>query len=60
MRRADSWGCSDVLPGIQAIKAEGNSSLREIAAALNERGITTARGGEWSAVQVKRILDSAF
>jgi Recombinase len=60
MRRADSWGCSDVLPVIQAIKAEGNSSLREIAAALNERGITTARGGEWSAVQVKRILDSAF
>jgi hypothetical protein len=25
--------------------------------ALNERGIPTARGGKWSAVQVQRVLD---
>jgi DNA invertase Pin-like site-specific DNA recombinase len=49
----------DVMPIIDAIKAEGNTSLRQIAAALNDRGITTVRGGEWSAVQVKRILDAA-
>jgi len=47
---------ADFLPIIEAIKAEGNTSLRQIAAALNERGITTARGGEWSSVQVLRLL----
>jgi DNA invertase Pin-like site-specific DNA recombinase len=50
---------SDLLPVIEAIKAEGATSLRQIASALNERGITTARGGQWSAVQVDRILHSA-
>jgi DNA invertase Pin-like site-specific DNA recombinase len=46
----------DLLPVIESIKAEGATSLRQIAAVLNERGITTARGGEWSAVQVQRIM----
>jgi hypothetical protein len=33
-------------------------SLRAIAAGLNDAGIPTSRGsGEWSAVQVKRVLD---
>jgi len=50
---------ADLLPVIQAIKEEGASSLRQIAAVLNERGITTARGGQWSAVQVQRILQVA-
>lgn len=49
----------DVQPIIEAIRAEGTTSLRQIAAALNERGITTARGGEWSAVQVSRVLGAA-
>jgi hypothetical protein len=31
--------------------------LRQIAANLNERGISTARGGEWSAVQVQRVVN---
>jgi DNA invertase Pin-like site-specific DNA recombinase len=48
---------SDLLPVVEAIKAEGATSLRQIAAELNDRGITTARGGEWSAVQVSRLLD---
>jgi DNA invertase Pin-like site-specific DNA recombinase len=47
----------DLLPMIEAIKAEGNTTLRQIAAVLNERGITTARGAEWRAVQVSRLLD---
>jgi len=47
----------DILPVIEAIKAEGNTSLRQIAAALNERGITTARGGAWSATQVMRAME---
>lgn len=50
---------SDLLPIIEALRADGAASLRQIAAALNERGITTSRGGEWSAVQVQRVLSSA-
>lgn len=41
---------------IGEIRAEGAVSLREIAAALNAKGIPTARGGDWSAVQVQRVL----
>jgi hypothetical protein len=40
------------------LQASGATSLRAIAAGLNERGIPTARGdGEWSAVQVMRVLE---
>ncbi len=41
------------------IQAGGAVSLREIAAALNDRAIPTARGGQWSAVQVQRVLARA-
>lgn len=47
----------DVAPIIEEVQAAGAVSLREIAAGLNARGIPTARGGEWSAVQVKRALE---
>jgi DNA invertase Pin-like site-specific DNA recombinase len=50
---------SDLMPIIEDIRAEGAESLREIAAALNERGIHAPRGGEWQAVQVQRILKAA-
>lgn len=46
---------ADLRPVIEAIKAEGAVSLRDIAAGLNQRGIPTARGGEWSATQVLRL-----
>ncbi|HVJ07431.1 MAG TPA: recombinase family protein [Acidisarcina sp.] len=46
---------NDLAPIVEAIKAEGGVSLRQIADGLNRRGITTARGGQWSAVQVKRL-----
>jgi DNA invertase Pin-like site-specific DNA recombinase len=48
-----------LMPVIADIKAEGAETLREIAAELNSRGHETPRGGEWSAVQVKRVLDRA-
>ena len=48
---------SDLAPIIADIKATGANSLREIAAGLNERGIPTARGGLWSAVQVQRVMN---
>lgn len=47
---------SDLLPVIESIRAEGAQSLRQIAAGLNQRGIATARGGEWSPAQVMRVL----
>lgn len=50
---------TDLLPIIAEIQAAGAGSLREIAAALNARGIPTARGGEWQAVQVQRVLARA-
>ena len=46
----------DILPLIKTISTDGKLSLRQIAAVLNERKIPTARGGEWSAVQVSRLL----
>jgi molybdenum cofactor synthesis domain-containing protein len=45
-----------VLPVIQEIQESGVKSLRGIARALAARGIPTARGGEWTAVQVSAIL----
>jgi DNA invertase Pin-like site-specific DNA recombinase len=50
---------ADLLPAIESIKAAGATSLRQIAARLNEQNITTPRGGEWSAVQVQRVLRNA-
>ncbi|MEF2277155.1 recombinase family protein [Deinococcus sp. YIM 134068] len=38
------------------LRGQGHS-LREIAAQLQEHGFRTRQGGDWSAVQVKRILD---
>jgi DNA invertase Pin-like site-specific DNA recombinase len=46
-------------PVVAEIQASGASTLREIAAGLNARGIPTAQGGSWSPMQVKRVLDRA-
>jgi DNA invertase Pin-like site-specific DNA recombinase len=50
---------ADLRPAIAKLQAAGAFSLRQLAAGLNERGIPTARGGKWSAVQVKRVLERA-
>ena len=50
---------ADLAPTIQELHAGGCESLRAIAAGLEERGIPTARGGKWSAVQVSRLLEAA-
>ena len=48
---------ADLAPTITELQAAGATSLRAIAAGLNERGIPTARGaGTWSAAQVMRVL----
>ena len=46
----------DLAPMIARVRAEGAVSLRQIAAALNVRSIPAARGGAWSAAQVRRVL----
>jgi DNA invertase Pin-like site-specific DNA recombinase len=49
---------SGVMPVIEGIRQAGATSLREIAAALEARGVRTPRGGTaWTATTVKRILD---
>ena len=48
---------SALLPVIREIREAGATTLRSIAAELNERGMETPRGhGQWSAVQVQRVL----
>lgn len=46
----------DLFPVIEDIRAAGLTNPRQIAEGLNQRGITAARGGAWSAVQIRRIL----
>lgn len=50
---------ANVLPVIEAIKRAGATTLREIADALNARGVATARGGQWHAMTVKNVLARA-
>ena len=47
---------ADWLPAIEDIKASGVATLLGIAAELNARGFTTARGGQWTATAVSRVL----
>lgn len=47
---------AQVLPVIAGIQGQGISTLRAIAAELNAREVDAPRGGQWSAVQVQRIL----
>jgi DNA invertase Pin-like site-specific DNA recombinase len=54
-RRAADRYAANVQPIIEQIRASGITSLRGIAAALTARDVATARGGEWTAVQVSSI-----
>jgi DNA invertase Pin-like site-specific DNA recombinase len=57
-RRAAEEAYSDLIPTVQAMKAEG-LSLRAIAERLNAEGHTTRRGKPWNQVQVSRVLERA-
>lgn len=50
---------ADLASTIADLQASGLTSLRQLAKGLNERGIPTARGGQWSAVQVDRVMKLA-
>jgi DNA invertase Pin-like site-specific DNA recombinase len=47
---------SNILPVIREIQTLGSNSNRAIASALTARGVRTARGGQWTAAQVGRLL----
>lgn len=46
---------SSVAPIVAQLRASGLTTYQQIADALNTRGITTPRGGQWSPTQVKRV-----
>jgi DNA invertase Pin-like site-specific DNA recombinase len=52
-------GVALVLPVIAGIQGQGFTTLRAIAAELNMKDVEAPRGGEWSAVQVQRVLAKA-
>ena len=56
-RSAAAEASAQDLAGIVAeVRAEGASSLRQIAAALDARGEAAPRGGSWSPTAVSRLL----
>jgi DNA invertase Pin-like site-specific DNA recombinase len=58
-RREAERYAANVLPIIEEVRRAGARTLRDIAAALTARGVRTPRGGEWTAIAVKRVLDRA-
>jgi hypothetical protein len=52
--KADTFA-ANVLPLMGRLQSVG-ASLRSIAAVLNERGVKTARGGQWYAGTVRNVL----
>jgi DNA invertase Pin-like site-specific DNA recombinase len=57
-QKADAWA-QDVFPVIEDIQQVGSTTLQAIAEGLNERGIVTRRGGEWTPMQVSRVMQKA-
>jgi DNA invertase Pin-like site-specific DNA recombinase len=58
MAEADRYA-ANVLPIIREAQKAGARTLREIAEALNARGIATVRGGQWYAQSVANVLARA-
>jgi DNA invertase Pin-like site-specific DNA recombinase len=50
---------ANILPIIKEAQRAGATTLRQVAEALNARGVATARGGQWHAMSVKNMLDRA-
>src|SRR5450759_638037 len=47
---------ANVVPIIREMQRAGMNTLRDIAEALNARGVPTARGGQWYASTVRNVL----
>jgi DNA invertase Pin-like site-specific DNA recombinase len=55
---ADAFA-SNIMPIVETVRSSGVTDLRGIAAALNARGVRTARGGRWHVSNVKNVIDRA-
>ncbi|WP_170372384.1 recombinase family protein [Ruegeria arenilitoris] len=55
--KANAQRRAEKIAGIVVPLREAGKSLREIAGELDKAGVQTARGGKWSAAQVKRVLE---
>ena len=55
-RAAANRFAANILPMVREIQAAGRTSLREIAATLNARGVRTARGGSCGSSSVRNLL----
>lgn len=55
-RAAADQRATDLAPILDELRARGCTSLRQLSRALNERDIPAARGGMWTAAQVRLLL----
>ncbi|WP_171136521.1 recombinase family protein [Ruegeria sp. HKCCC1038] len=55
--KANAQRKAEQIAGIVVPLKEAGKSLRGIAGELDKAGVQTARGGKWSAAQVKRVLE---
>ena len=55
IEEADAFA-ANVIPIIDSLRAVGVTDLRGLAAALNSRGVRTARGGQWHVSNVRNLL----
>jgi len=55
-RGADEFARS-LQPTIESLRAAGVTKLRDIAEALNQRGVRTVRGATWHVSNVKNLID---
>jgi DNA invertase Pin-like site-specific DNA recombinase len=58
-RQAADAFAANVLPIVRQIQASGATTYRAIAAALNNRGVRTARGGAWHDSTVRNLVARA-
>jgi hypothetical protein len=56
LRRRAAAFARNVLPVVREIQQAGTRDMRGIAAALNARGVRTARGGAWHQSNVRNLL----
>ena len=59
LKTAADRHAANVLPVINEVRKAGATTLRDIADALNARGISTPRGGQWYAASVRNVLARA-
>jgi DNA invertase Pin-like site-specific DNA recombinase len=60
LKAKTSQFAANLLPIIREIQNAGHTSCNAVAGQLNARKVATARGGRWTHVQVRQILDRAL